>query len=220
MAHAAGLRLIEAGIDEVGRGCLAGPVYAAAVILPPRHRLKGLADSKALTAGQREALDPQIRAVALAWAIGIASVEEIDRHNILRATFLAMARAVAALGQRPECCVVDGNQAPPLDLPVRTVVGGDALVPSIMAASIVAKVARDAELHRLDAEHPAYGFARHKGYATPEHQRTLLAHGPCAIHRMSFAPCAQSSFQFAVSGMQAENVGADVSGNRQSATDH
>jgi ribonuclease HII len=215
MARLAGPRLLEAGIDEVGRGCLAGPVYAAAVILLPRHRLKGLADSKALSPDQREALDPKIRAVALAWAIGIASVEEIDRLNILRATFLAMARAVAGLGLRPEACVVDGNQAPPLDLPVRTVVGGDALVPSIMAASIVAKVARDAELRRLDAEHPAYGFARHKGYATPEHQQALLAHGPCAIHRMSFAPCAQSSFQFPVASFQKENGEAGFSGNWQ-----
>jgi ribonuclease HII len=198
MAGIAGPRLIEAGIDEVGRGCLAGPVYAAAVILPVRHGLKGLADSKALSAAEREALDPQIRAAALAWAIGIASVEEIDRVNILRATFLAMARAVAALGLRPDACVVDGNQAPPLDLPVRTVVGGDALVPGIMAASIIAKVARDAELRRLDAEHPAYGFARHKGYGTPEHQLALRTHGPCAIHRMSFAPCAQSSFRIDV----------------------
>ena len=189
---------MEAGIDEVGRGCLAGPVYAAAVILPADHGLRGLADSKALSPGQREALDPQIRASALAWAIGIASVEEIDRLNILRATFLAMARAVAALGLRPDACVVDGNQAPPLELPVRTVIGGDGLVPSIMAASIVAKVARDAELRRLDAEHPAYGFARHKGYGTPEHQQALRLHGPCAIHRMSFAPCAQSRLQLAV----------------------
>jgi ribonuclease HII len=182
---------LTAGVDEVGRGCLAGPVYAAAVILPQRHGLIGLADSKQLSAERREALAPKIRRRALAWAIGIATVEEIDRINILQATFLAMARAVQALSLRPELCLVDGNQVPQLGCPVRTVVGGDATVRAIMAASIIAKVARDAELARLDAEYPQYGFARHKGYATPEHREALRLHGPCAIHRMSFAPCAQ-----------------------------
>lgn len=182
---------LTAGVDEVGRGCLAGPVYAAAVILPQRHGIIGLADSKALTAEQREALAPKIRERALAWAIGTATVEEIDRLNILRATFLAMARAVQALGTRPELCLVDGNQVPDLGCAVRTVVGGDATVRSIMAASIIAKVARDAELVRLHQQYPHYGFERHKGYGTPEHLAALRQHGPCGIHRMSFAPCAQ-----------------------------
>lgn len=182
---------ITAGVDEVGRGCLAGPVYAAAVILPARHGLIGLADSKQLSAERRELLAPKIRARALAWAIGSATVEEIDRLNILRATFLAMARAVQALALRPELCLVDGNQVPELGCPVRAIVGGDATVRSIMAASIIAKVARDAELLRLDQQHPHYGFARHKGYGTPEHLAALRRHGPCAVHRMSFTPCAQ-----------------------------
>jgi ribonuclease HII len=182
---------VTAGVDEVGRGCLAGPVYAAAVILPRRHGLRGLADSKQLSAAQREELAPRIRERALAWAVGIATVEEIDRLNILRATFLAMARAVQALSLKPELCLVDGNQVPELGCPVRTIVGGDAMVRSIMAASIIAKVARDAELARLHQQYPHYGFARHKGYGTPEHRAALQQHGPCAIHRMSFAPCAQ-----------------------------
>jgi ribonuclease HII len=193
---------LVAGIDEVGRGCLAGPVYAAAVILPQRHGIIGLADSKALSAGQRETLAPKIRQRATAWAIGIASVEEIDRLNILRATFLAMARAVQALGVRPELCLVDGNQVPDLGCTVRTVVGGDATVRSIMAASIIAKVARDAELARLHGEYPQYGFERHKGYATPEHREALRLHGPCAIHRMSFAPCAQMELELPGSGIE------------------
>lgn len=183
---------VTAGVDEVGRGCLAGPVYAAAVILPPRHGLRGLADSKQLSAGQREALAPRIRERALAWAIGVATAGEIDRLNILRATFLAMARAVEALAPPPQLCLVDGNQVPELGCAVRTIVGGDATVPSIMAASIIAKVARDAELARLHLQYPHYGFARHKGYGTPEHLAALQQHGPCAIHRMSFAPCAQA----------------------------
>ncbi len=186
------MTLLTAGIDEVGRGCLAGPVYAAAVVLPDDHGLVGLADSKRLSAAQRERLAPQIQARALAWAVGVATVEEIDRLNILRATFLAMARAVQALGLRPALCLVDGNQVPDLGCAVRTVVGGDATVESIMAASIVAKVARDAELLRLDGEHPHYGFARNKGYGTPEHLRALRERGPSGVHRMSFAPCAQA----------------------------
>jgi ribonuclease HII len=205
---------VTAGVDEVGRGCLAGSVYAAAVILPQRHGLRGLADSKQLSAEQREALAPRIRERALAWAIGIATVEEIDRLNILRATFLAMARAVQGLALRPELCLVDGNQVPDLGCPVRAIVGGDASVRSIMAASIIAKVARDAELQRLDAEYPVYGFARHKGYATPEHRAALQQHGPCGIHRMSFAPCVQTSFQFPVSSLQLEADTA-VTGNWQ-----
>jgi len=183
---------LSAGVDEVGRGCLAGPVYVAAVILPENHGLVGLRDSKQLTAQRRETLAPRIQNCALAWAIGIASVEEIDRINILRATFLAMARAVQALTLRPSLCLVDGNQAPEMGCAVRTIVGGDATVESIMAASIVAKVARDAELLRLDSGYPGYGLARNKGYGTPQHLAALRALGPSQIHRMSFAPCAQA----------------------------
>ena len=186
------MSLLTAGVDEVGRGCLAGPVYAAAVILPEQHGIVGLRDSKQLTAAKRELLAPQIQAHALAWAVGIATVEEIDRLNILRATFLAMARAVQALTLRPALCLVDGNQVPQLGCEVRTIVGGDATVESIMAASIVAKVARDAELVRLDGQFPGYGLAQHKGYGTPEHLGALRARGPCVVHRMSFAPCAQA----------------------------
>jgi ribonuclease HII len=206
---------VTAGVDEVGRGCLAGPVYAAAVILPQRHGLIGLADSKQLTPERREELAPRIRQRALAWAIGIATVEEIDRLNILRATFLAMARAVEALQTRPELCLVDGNQVPELGCPVRTIVGGDATVRSIMAASIIAKVARDAELVRLHEQYPQYGFARHKGYATPEHREALRQHGPSAIHRMSFAPCAQTSFQFPVPDFQMEAEAGALAGSWQ-----
>lgn len=179
------------GIDEVGRGCLAGPVYAAAVILPESHGLIGLNDSKKLSARQRERLVPQIEASARAWAIGIASVEEIDRINILQATFLAMRRAVAALGVRPALCRVDGSQRPPLDQPVQMIVGGDSSEPAIMAASIIAKVARDAEMQRLDLQYPGYGLAQHKGYGTPRHLAALRERGSSAIHRMSFAPCAR-----------------------------
>ena len=182
-----------AGIDEVGRGCLAGPVYAAAVILPVAPRLRGLRDSKALTASAREALVPRIEARALSWAIGIATPAEIDEINILQATFLAMRRALAALAVTPDRCLVDGNQNPRLGLPTELVIGGDALHDCIMAASIVAKVARDAEMRRLCAEHPRYGFSRHKGYGTREHLLALQQHGPCSIHRRSFAPCAQGS---------------------------
>jgi ribonuclease HII len=185
------MTVLSAGIDEVGRGCLAGPVYAAAVILPEGHGIAGLRDSKRLTPAQRDAVAPQIRDRALAWAIGIASVEEIDRLNILRATFLAMARAVQALKLRPELCLVDGNQVPELGCVTRAVVGGDATVESIMAASILAKVARDAELVRLDAHHPGYGLSQHKGYGTPQHLGALCALGPSKVHRMSFAPCAE-----------------------------
>ncbi|MDB5986851.1 MAG: Ribonuclease [Nevskia sp.] len=185
-----------AGIDEVGRGCLAGPVYAAAVILPMQPRLRGLRDSKALTAAAREQLVPRIEQRALAWAIGIATPAEIDEINILQATLLAMRRALAALPIAPQACLVDGNQNPQLGVPTKLVIGGDALHDCIMAASIVAKVARDAEMRRLCAEHPQYGFSQHKGYGTPEHLRALQLHGPCAIHRRSFAPCAQRNLQF------------------------
>ncbi len=193
---------LVAGIDEVGRGCLAGPVYAAAVILPTAHSIEGLRDSKLLSRMQRESLAPRIHAVALDFAIGIASVEEIDALNILQATFLAMRRAVAALRLRPTLCRVDGNRPPPLDCAVQTEIGGDRTVDAIMAAAIVAKVARDAEMHRLDALHPGYGLAQHKGYCTREHLEALQTLGVCSIHRMSFAPCAKSGVRFPVVGFQ------------------
>lgn len=184
-----------AGIDEVGRGCLAGPVYAAAVILPLQPQLPGLRDSKALSASSREKLVPQIEQTALAWAIGIATPAEIDEINILQATFLAMRRALAALKIAPDLCRVDGNQNPRLGVPTEMVIGGDALDACIMAASILAKVVRDAEMRRLCAEYPHYGFSQHKGYGTPDHLRALRQHGPCAIHRRSFAPCSQANLR-------------------------
>ncbi|MDP3859050.1 MAG: ribonuclease HII [Stagnimonas sp.] len=181
-----------AGVDEAGRGCLAGPVYAAAVVLPADHGLRGLNDSKQLSPAAREKLFPQIQSRALAWAIGTASVEEIDRHNILQANFLAMRRAIAGLGLVPTRCRVDGNQNPRLDLPTELVIGGDAIHAEIMAASILAKVARDRHLRELDRLYPGYGFALHKGYGTAVHLAALRRLGPCAEHRMSFAPCAQT----------------------------
>ena len=177
-----------AGVDEAGRGCLAGPVYAAAVILPADHGLRRLDDSKQLSPAAREKLFPQIQSRALAWAIGTASVEEIDRHNILQANFLAMRRAVAALNRVPALCRVDGNQDPQLGLPTALVIGGDAIHAEIMAASILAKVARDRHLQELDRLYPGYGFALHKGYGTAMHLAALRRLGPCAEHRMSFAP--------------------------------
>ena len=206
---------VTAGVDEAGRGCLAGPVYAAAVILPVDHGIVGLRDSKKLSPSQRESLQAEIRARALAWAIGMADVVEIDSINILRASLLAMSRAVTALKRRPELCLVDGNQVPPMDCRVQTVIGGDDCVESIMAASILAKTARDAELVRLDALHPGYGLARHKGYGTPDHLRALSALGPCAVHRMSFGPCKQGSFRFPGPGFPIKMGDASgISGNR------
>ncbi|MEK7711518.1 MAG: ribonuclease HII [Pseudomonadota bacterium] len=179
---------ILAGVDEAGRGPLAGPVVAAAVVLSASCPIDGLADSKTLSASRREALAGQIRAQAAAWALGMASVEEIDRLNILQATLLAMQRAVQGLAITPDLVLVDGNRAPRLSCPVRTVVRGDALIKSISAASILAKVARDAILQNLDAEYPGYGFAIHKGYPTAAHQRALEALGPSPVHRRSFGP--------------------------------
>ena len=180
-----------AGVDEVGRGPLAGPVVAAAVILPPKGLPRGLTDSKALTASERERLDAKVRARALAWALGEASVAEIDAMNILQASLLAMRRAVAALTLTPFAAWVDGNHAPGLAMPVRAVVGGDGAVPAISAASIVAKVARDRQMVALDAAYPGYGFARHKGYGTAGHRRALERLGVTEIHRRSFAPVAR-----------------------------
>jgi ribonuclease HII len=208
---------LVAGTDEVGRGCLAGPVYAAAVILPSRPRIRGLDDSKKLTAAQRERLAVRIEARALAWAVARAEVDEIATLNILHASLLAMRRAVAMLCPAPTLCLVDGNQRPQLDCAVQLVIGGDAIHDCIMAASIIAKVARDAEMRRLDAEYPGYGFIEHKGYSTPQHLLALRALGPSPIHRMGFIPCAQSSFQFPVSSFEQE-AGAAVTGNRKPET--
>ncbi|HYQ98456.1 MAG TPA: ribonuclease HII [Casimicrobiaceae bacterium] len=188
-------RLI-AGIDEAGRGPLAGPVFAAAVILDARRPIDGLRDSKLLTAAQRERLAEAIRARALAWAVAEAAVAEIDRLNILRATFVAMARAVAALGVAPEEAWVDGNRCPELPCPTRAIVGGDRDVAAISAASILAKTARDALLVELDLRYPLYGFAQNKGYSTKEHLAALARHGPCPEHRRSFEPVRQTSFEF------------------------
>ena len=179
---------LTCGVDEAGRGPLAGPVVAAAVILPPNTPLSGLNDSKKLSPRRRERLAAEIRATALAWAVAEASAAEIDAWNILRSTLRAMARAVAALPLTPDEVLVDGNQAPALEVPVRTIIGGDALEPAIMAASILAKTHRDARLVALEARHPGYGFARHKGYGTAAHLAALARLGPCPEHRRSFAP--------------------------------
>jgi ribonuclease HII len=176
------------GIDEAGRGPLAGPVVAAAVILDPGARLEGLRDSKALKAGRREELAARIREGAVAFAVAEASVEEIDTLNILQATLLAMRRAVDALQVAADYALVDGNQMPRLAIPGRAIVAGDALEPAISAASILAKTARDAMMRTFDAQHPGYGFAQHMGYGTPDHLECLRRLGPCPLHRRSFAP--------------------------------
>lgn len=180
-----------AGVDEAGRGPLCGDVVAAAVILDPERPIPGLADSKQLTAARREALADQIQALALAVGVGRASPEEIDTLNILQATLLAMQRAVAALSVPALGVWVDGNRCPVLSVPVRAVVKGDARVPAISAASIIAKVTRDADLLRLHAAHPHYGFDRHKGYPVPAHLHALAQWGPLPEHRRSFAPVAR-----------------------------
>ncbi len=177
-----------AGVDEAGRGPLAGAVYAAAVILDPARPIAGLADSKVLTASRREQLAQLVRERALAWCIACASVQEIDRLNILKATLLAMQRAVDGLAVAPQLALVDGNQPPRLRCAVQTVVKGDQTVPAISAASILATTARDADLMRLHALYPQYAFDRHKGYGTAEHLSLLRQHGPCPEHRRSFAP--------------------------------
>jgi len=177
-----------AGVDEVGRGPLAGPVIAAAVMLDPGRSLAGLADSKVVSAAHRERLALSIRGGAQAWAIGRAEVDEIDRHNILNASLLAMQRAVEALGVEPQRVLVDGNRCPKLSCPTQAIVRGDALVPAISAASILAKVERDAEMVALDARYPGYGFAQHKGYPTRVHLECLQRLGPSPVHRRSFAP--------------------------------
>jgi len=178
--------VLVCGIDEAGRGPLAGPVYAAAVILDRKRRINGLADSKVLTAERRDVLAGRIRERAIAWSVAHATVEEIDRINILQASLLAMRRAVQALGVAPAEAWVDGNQSPGLSCKTRTIVDGDALHPVISAASILAKTERDAEMCALSARYPHYGFDRHKGYGTPEHLDALGRLGPCEIHRRSF----------------------------------
>lgn len=178
-----------AGVDEVGRGPLAGDVITAAVILDPRRPIKGLADSKRLSPATRSQLAEQIKAQALCYAIGRASVAEIDQLNILQATLLAMSRAVAGLTLVPDFCQIDGNRLPPdLPCPAAAIVGGDARIAEISAASILAKVQRDAEMLLLHQRHPRYGFDQHKGYATAQHLAALRQYGPLEEHRRSFAP--------------------------------
>ena len=176
------------GVDEAGRGPLAGSVFAAAVVLDPARPIEGLADSKVLTAAARERLAVEIRGRAMAWAIASATVEEIDSINILRASLLAMRRAVEALGMEPDEVWSDGLHTPQVPFMCRAIVKGDAKVGAISAASILAKTARDAEMCELDPRYPLYGFAHHKGYASPEHLAALRQHGPCEIHRRSFEP--------------------------------
>ncbi len=185
-ALASGARFV-AGVDEAGRGPLAGPVVAAAVILDRDRVPDGIADSKRLTEQKREAAYTAIMASARV-GIAMADVARIDRDNILNATLWAMAAAVARLAEAPCLCLIDGNRAPALEVPARTVIGGDASSTSIAAASIIAKVTRDRLMLRLDAEFPGYGFARHKGYGTREHLAALARLGPCRHHRASFAP--------------------------------
>ncbi|KAF0179513.1 MAG: ribonuclease HII [Hyphomonadaceae bacterium] len=180
------------GIDEAGRGPLAGPVVAAAVILPARRRPKGLADSKVLDEATRNSLYLEIRAHGIV-GVGVATVAEIDTLNIRQATLLAMRRAVAALTVPPTAALVDGNDPPDLDCPIEAIIDGDAHVPLIGAASIIAKVTRDRMMIEACARYPGYGFARHKGYGVPEHKAALAKLGPCAIHRMSFKPVAEAA---------------------------
>ena len=184
-AFDAGLRLV-CGVDEAGRGPLAGPVCAAAVILPPHLDIPGLNDSKKLTDKKRRELFDVITAEAVSYGIAFASHTEIDEINILQATFLAMERAIGQLDPKPELALIDGNRAKDFGLPVRTIVSGDALSASIAAASILAKVTRDRLMEELDGKYPEYGFAVHKGYGTKRHYEALRTYGPCEIHRRTF----------------------------------
>jgi ribonuclease HII len=177
-----------AGVDEAGRGPLAGPVVAAAVILDPSRPIEGLRDSKQLTAAQRGELAVLIRANALAFAVAEASVAEIDQFNILQASLLAMRRAIEALQPAADLALIDGNQLPRMAIAAQAVVGGDSIEPAISAASILAKTHRDALMRALDERYPLYGFARHFGYPTPHHLARLSELGPCALHRRSFRP--------------------------------
>jgi ribonuclease HII len=188
--------MLIAGVDEAGRGPLAGPVVAAAVILDPGRRIRGLRDSKLLTPQAREDLAVEIRDRAVAWAVAESDVGEIDTLNILQATLLAMRRAIERLTTRPDVVWIDGLHCPPLECPARGIVDGDRLIAGIAAASILAKTSRDAMLIELDRSYPAYGFARHKGYATPQHLVALRQLGPCPAHRRFFAPVTQAGFDF------------------------
>ncbi|MEK7473899.1 MAG: ribonuclease HII [Patescibacteria group bacterium] len=185
-----GLTLL-AGVDEAGCGCWAGPVYAAAVILPLDSRIGMIRDSKTLNEKQRVLIVEKIKLKATAWSIGIASAQEIDELNIRQATFLAMRRALESLTMQPHAVLCDGFMIPKLAIPCRRIVKGDKYVKSIAAASIVAKTARDEELKRLETVYPGYGFATHKGYGTKQHRFALKQLGPCAIHRMSYRPLKQ-----------------------------
>lgn len=186
------MTLLICGVDEAGRGPLAGAVYAAAVILNPDRPILGLADSKKLSARKRDLLSIEIKQHALAWAIASSSVEEIDSINILQASLLAMKRAIESLQQQfnitPDLVQVDGNKCPKINLPCEAIVQGDSKVQAISAASILAKVARDTELYELDKQYPQYGFAKHKGYPTALHLKMLALHGVSTIHRLSYAP--------------------------------
>ncbi|MFZ7097049.1 ribonuclease HII [Luteimonas dalianensis] len=186
------MSLLVAGVDEAGRGPLAGPVVVAAVILRPDHGVDGLDDSKRLTEARREALYPRILAGALAWRVEFVECAEIDTLNILQATLAGMGRALRGLTPAAQLARIDGNQLPrDLPCPAEAVVGGDALEPAIMAASILAKVSRDRAMRALHLEYPQYGFDRHKGYPSPAHLAALRAHGPCPHHRRSFRPVQQ-----------------------------
>lgn len=182
-----------AGVDEAGRGPLAGPVMAAAVILDYKKKICGLADSKLLTPKKREYLASKIQEYAKAWSIGRAEVEEIDRINIFQASLLAMQRAVLALTLLPQLVLVDGKHCPKLSYPSQAIIKGDKKIAEISAASILAKVHRDAEMRNLDAQYPGYGFATHKGYGTAYHLQALKKLGPVAIHRHSFSPVIRAS---------------------------
>jgi ribonuclease HII len=188
--------VLIAGVDEAGRGPLAGPVVAAAVILAPDRPVRGLRDSKLLSAAQREGLADRIRLSAVAWAVGCADVAEIESLNILWATMLAMQRAVAALAVAPHVAWIDGDRCPELPCAARAFVKGDATHAAIAAASILAKTVRDAMLQELHLQYPQYGFAQHKGYATAAHLAALAQHGPCPAHRRTFAPVAQAILPF------------------------
>jgi ribonuclease HII len=195
---------LVAGVDEAGRGCLAGPVYAAAVILEPGHGIRGLDDSKKLKASEREKLFDKIQHRARAFAIARAELDEIESLNILHASMLAMQRAIEALQPAPLHCLIDGNRLPrQLPCPGEAVIGGDGIHAAIMAASILAKVARDREMQRLDREYPGYGFAQHKGYGTVEHLLALRTLGVSPQHRMGFGPCMRPDLFTAESALEA-----------------
>jgi ribonuclease HII len=192
---------LVAGVDEAGRGPLAGPVVAAAVVLDDLRPIRGLNDSKKLSAAQRERLFDVVMAQALCTSVGVASAAEIDELNILQATLLAMRRAVQGLRLRPQLVLVDGNRLPVLDIRAEAIVKGDAKVAAISAASILAKVTRDRWCHELDQRYPQYGFATHKGYGTAAHLAALREHGPCPEHRRSFAPVTEATARMPLQGV-------------------